>query len=108
MAFMGSLIGALISAGTVYYTTYRLNYGLYTVIGISIAVFTVYKFIASYVSFLNTATPSNQPWYLSMLNFLVGLVPSLIYYFRFGVTGIIVSAVLNIIAAVILAIFLKI
>jgi hypothetical protein len=108
MAFMGSLIGALISAGTVYYTAYRLNYGMYTVIGISIAVFAVYKFISSYVSFLNTATPANQPWYLSMLNFLVGIVPSLIYYFKFGITGIIVSAVLNIIASVILAIFVGI
>jgi len=107
MTIEGALLGGLVSAGTVYYVTYVKHFGMYAAIWTSIAVFTIYRVIAKSVPFLDMSPQPGQPMYINVLEFAIALIPLVLYYKKFGVTGILISAVLNIFAAIILA-FLRI
>jgi len=108
MTVLGAFIGSGISAGTLYYTAYKLGWTLYPVIWTSILVSTVWRFIASKVSFLDMSLPRGQPWYYIVPEVLIGLLPIYLYYVKFGVTGLIVSFVLNLLFILFSFFFLKI
>lgn len=106
MTIEGALIGGVVSAVTVYYVTYVRNFGMYAAIWTSIAVFTLYRLIAKHVPFLDMSQ-TGQPVYISVLEFVIGMIPIVLYYKKFGITGVLISAVLNVFAAILVS-FLKI
>jgi len=107
MTIQGALLGGLVSAGTVYYVTYVRNFTMYAAIWTSIAVYMVYRLIAKSVPFLDMSQVG-QPTWLMVVETLIGLVPIVLYYKKFGITGVLISGVLNVFAAVVSGLVLKI
>jgi hypothetical protein len=107
MTIEGALIGGAVSAVTVYYVTYVKNFGMYAAIWTSIIVYTLYRVIAKYIPFLDMTPQPGQPMYVTVLEFLIGLIPIVLYYKKFGITGILISAFLNVFAAILVS-FLRI
>jgi hypothetical protein len=108
MTITGALIGGAVSAGTVYYLTYVRNFGMYAAIWSSIAIYTVYRLIAKNVPFLDMSPQHGQSMYITILEFLIGMIPLVLYYKKFGVTGVLISFVLNVLAGVVTVLVLKI
>lgn len=108
MTVLGSLIGTGISGYTLYYTAYKLGWSLYPVIWTGIAVWTVWRLVAKNVSFLDMSLPSGQPWYYVVPEMLIGLIPLYLFYTKFGITGLIVSFVLNLVFGIFSTLVLKI
>lgn len=99
MTILGALLGSGIHAASVYVTAYQLNYTLYPVIFIGIAVNLFYRALSKQISELDQST-AGQPAYLLMIQFAIALVPLYLFFNKFGWTGSIVSFVLNLIAGV--------
>jgi hypothetical protein len=108
MTIQGALIGGVISAGTVYYVTYVKNFGMYAAIWTSIAVYTVYRLISKQIPFLDMSPQHGQPMYITLLEFIIGMIPMVLYYKKFGVTGVLISLVLNIVVGVVSVLLLRI
>ena len=102
MTIVGALLGSGIHTASVYVTAYQLNYTLYPVIFIGIAVNAFYRAIAKQVPYLDQST-AGQPAYLLMIQFAIGLIPLYLFFNKFGLTGSIVSFVLNLVAAVMIS-----
>jgi hypothetical protein len=96
MTIFGAILGSGIHAGTIYLTAYKLNYTLYPVIFIGMLVNLFYRAVAKQVTYLDQST-AGQPSYLLMIQFAIGLIPLYLFFNKFGITGSIVSFVINII-----------
>ena len=80
---------------------------MYAAIWSSIAVYTVYRLIAKNVPFLDMSQ-SGAPPSVTVLEFLIAMIPLVLYYKKFGVTGVLISFVLNVVAALVTVLVLKI
>ena len=100
MTILGAFVGTAIQTGAVYVPVYMWNYTLYPAIFIGIAINTLYRAVAKQVPALDQST-LGQPSYLLVLEFLIGLAPTYLFYNKFGITGLIVSFVLYLVAAVV-------
>jgi len=95
MTIAGTVVSIAVSTASVYIPAYKLGYTLYPVIFIIIAVNTLYRLLTRSIPALSPSF-NNQPITLTVVEMVVSLAPLVLLYKKFGLYGIGMSFLINI------------